>query len=190
MNSKSEYAFVVAGLVSALLTLILGAFSLIIFVLGTGVIFSIALFTTDSMLLHGRPVSGQTPLSRRLLAGLFVALSYTCGVICFVAFVSLVDRLGIDYRNFLGLIIAGVVSSFGFYWALRILFKVKRAALIHLVLISLSAAIISGSSAVWGKKFMIIRPHWFISPVWVTLLVIGETGFAWVWGNQIDPQAD
>jgi len=50
MNSKSEHAFVAAGLLSALLTLVLGAFWLIFFVLGTGVIFSTALFTTESLL--------------------------------------------------------------------------------------------------------------------------------------------
>src|SRR5579863_930804 len=189
MNSiatKSEYAFVAAGLVSAFLTLALGAFWLIVFVFGTGVIFSIALFTTDSMLQRRRSGSARTPLSRRVLAGIIVALSYPCGVIGFAAFGSFVDRLGVDFRNLLGLIVGGVISSFAFYWALRILFKVKRAALLQLFLIALSAAIISGSSVAWGKKLTIIRPHWFISPLWVTLLVIGETGFAWVWGNQFD----
>src|SRR2546421_11304528 len=114
ITAKSDYAFLVAGLVSAVLTLVLGAFWLFVFVLGTGVIFSIALFTTESLLQRRRPVSARPPLPRRMLAGLIVALSYPCGVIGFVAFVSLVDRLGVDYRNFLGLIIAGVVSSFGF----------------------------------------------------------------------------
>ena len=137
---KWQALFVPAGLVSALLTLTLGARWVSVLVLGTGGIFSAILLATDGL------------WSRDSLFAFGVGP-------------------------------AALVAAVGFYWALRIFSNVRRTALLQLILIGLITAILSGAIAVWGGNYLVLRQHLFISPVWVTLLLVAETGFAWVWGK-------
>jgi len=183
--ARSENVFALVGLLSALLTIVLGGFWLGFFVLGTGLIFGAGLFTTDS-LMQGQSASAQKPLSRRLLAGAIVAVSYPCSVIILIAVGMLLERLGFTSRTLIyicGMGIAGVFAALAFYWALKLFTKIERPALLQLVLIALSTALISGSADIWGQEFLILSPRFFISPAWASLLIIGETGFAWVWGR-------
>ena len=181
-NSKVNF-FGIVGFCSGLLTLALGAFWIGILVLGTGVIFAIALFMADDLLRREQPSSIQGLRSRRVLAGIIVSFSYLSGVAFFIAIISLLDGLGISTRNLLGLSAASVVTSFGFYWALTILGRAKRSLLLQLLLIALSTALISGVVSFGGHRTLILGPHFVVSLTWVALLLLGETGFAWVWGK-------
>lgn len=181
--AKYELVFTLAGLCSALVTLALGAFWLTVLVLATGLILSIALLTTEDLAQRRWPLAVRTPLSRRLLAAGVVALSYPCGVVVFVVTVSAFDRLETGLRNILGLSVSGIFLSVAFYWSLRIAAAAKPAALVQLLAIALPTALIAGSTELWGRNFILLKPPFFVSPFWVILLVIGEAGFAWVWGR-------
>jgi hypothetical protein len=184
MNEHTKVnVFAVAGFCSGLLTLALSAFWVAILVLGAGVIFAIALFAADGLQRREQSDSGQDSRSRRVLAGIIVSLSYPCGAMVFIAIVSLLDGLGISTRNLLGLSAASLVMSFGFYWALTVLSKPRRAVLLQLLFIALSTALVSGVVALGGHKTLILGPHFVISLSWVALLLLGETGFAWIWGK-------
>jgi|SRR5579872_29926 len=183
---KSEHLFMLAGLASALITLTLGGFWIVVFELGTGFIFAVALFTAESLLQRRSRVSARTSLWKRLSAGAIVAISYVIGVMIVATVGVLFDRLGVRSRTLTlvcGMSVAGTSTSFAFYGALRITTKAQRVALLQLLLIALATAVISGSADVWGQGSLVLGPHWFTSPAWATLLVIGETGFAWVWGK-------
>jgi hypothetical protein len=181
-GARTGRIFALAGLCSALITLTLGAFWLAIFVGGAGLIFSVALLSTESIL-RRHSHSDRITFPRKLLAAAIVTVSYPCGVLVFAAMVSGLDNLPIEIRNSVAVTAAAVVSAFSFYWALNLITKTKRAALLWLLLIAVSSALLAGSSLVWGRTFTVLRPHWFISPFWVSLLIIGETGFGWVWGS-------
>ena len=180
--------FTVAGLSSALTTLALGARWPIVFWTATGAIFAATLLTADGALRFAGFPLGPSPFWRRLVAGTLVIIAYLCGVFAFVAVAAMFGRpshFGGTWeavRDVCGLSMAGIVAAFGVYCALRIVTKTRRLILAQLVLIALVAAILSGSSVAWGHKYLIVKRHLFISPFWVTLLVIEETGFAWVWG--------
>lgn len=189
-DATTKRPFVVAGLCSALLTLALGAFWLMVLVLGTGLIFAAILLTTDSLLNRNGPVSARTPFSRRMLAGTIVTLSYPCGVMIFIVNGMLLECAGINSRILFaicGTSVAGIFSSFVFYRAVKIMGGFTRNVFLRLLLVAIVAALVSGSSVAWGQEFVVLRPHWFVSPFWITLLLVGETGFAWVWGRARRP---
>ena len=192
MNEHTTKAnvFAVAGFCSGLLILTLGAFWFVILVLGTGVIFAFALFTTDGLLRRGKSDSMPVSRSRRLLAWIIVFLSYPVGVAVFIGVGSLLDGLGINTRNLVGLSAASLATSFGFYWALTIVSKAGRAVLLQLLVVALPTALIAGVVAFGGHRTLILRPHFVVSLTWVVLLLLGETGFAWVWGNARRPSFD
>jgi hypothetical protein len=181
-NTKANI-FAAAGFCSGMLTLALGTFWIGILVLGAGLILAMALFTVDGLLWRGQSDSRQGSRARRILAGIIVSLSYPSGVGVFIAVTSLLDGVGINTRNLLGLSAAGVVASLGFYWALTILARTGRAVLLQLLLIALSTALVSGLVPFGVRNTLIVKPHFVLSLTWVTLLLLGETGFAWVWGK-------
>lgn len=186
---KSEYVFAIAGLLSAILTILLGARWLLVLVLGAGLIFGVVLFVTERLFRQRRSSSAHARVARRLLAAVAVTLAYPCGVAVFITLLSLSDRPLMVYWNIGSLIAAGVIATFLFYWALGIIAKTTWAVLYQLLIIAVLTALISGSAESWGKEFLMVRPHWFVSPFWVSLLLIGETGFAWVWGRSLQSSA-
>jgi hypothetical protein len=185
MNEHTTKArvFAVAGFCSGFLTLVLGTLWAVIFVVGAGIILATALFTVDGLLWRGQSDSMQGSRSRRILAGIIVSLSYPSGVVVFIAVTSLLDGIGINTRNLLGLSAASVITSFGFYWAITVLGRTRRAVLLQLLLIALLTALISGLAAFGKRSTLIVTPHFVVSLTWVALLLLGETGFAWVWGK-------
>jgi hypothetical protein len=188
---KSQYIFALAGLSSAVLTLTLGAFWRVVFVLATGLIFAVALLTAEVLIDRHMPPSDRLPLSRRLIAAMIIVVSGPCAVVLFTVVPTISGSHGAHLQRSTealmdigGLNVAGLFTACVFYSALRVFAKVKRVVLLQLMFVAIITAIISGSTPVWAHKFLILTPRWSISPLWVTLLILGETGFAWVWGNQ------
>jgi hypothetical protein len=150
--------------------------------LGAGLLFSAILLTVD-LLLQRRRASPPVSSGRRVWAGSILTLAYFCGVLAFVGVASSFEHIGITSRNLLGLIVAAIIGSVATYWSLKLLFKVRIGTLVSLLLIGLSAALVSGTAPIWGHKLLVLNHGLFFSPFWFTLLVIGETGYAWVWGR-------
>lgn len=179
---KPDRMFALAGLCSALITLALGAFWLAVMVWGAGLIFSVVLLSADSIL-HHRLDGPRISFPKKLLTAAVVTFSYLCGVLVFVIIASSLDHVGMELRNSIAVTIAAIGSAFPFYWALRISKRTTdRMAFIWLLILAISSALVA---VAWGEHFVVLRPGWFISPFWVSLLVIGETGFAWVWGRSV-----